>query len=201
MAGRVKKSILNAEVNLTFYFITLFLSFFSRKTFLDNLGAEFIGLTGTLGNILGYLNIAELGIGNCISFFLYKPLQTKNQQEITEITSVLGYLYRCIGLIILTSGIVVSLFFPWIFSGEALGLSIVYFAFFSFLTSSLVGYFINYRQIILSADQKGYLIAIYMQSATILKTALQIFLALYYQNLYLSWQDCVHRAHHHQLED
>lgn len=185
MAGRVKKSILNAEVNLTFYFITLFLSFFSRKTFLDNLGAEFIGLTGTLGNILGYLNIAELGIGNCISFFLYKPLQTKNQQEITEITSVLGYLYRCIGLIILTSGIVVSLFFPWIFSGEALGLSIVYFAFFSFLTSSLVGYFINYRQIILSADQKGYLIAIYMQSATILKTALQIFLALYYQNLYL----------------
>ena len=57
---RVHKSILNAEVNLIFYFLALFLSFFSRKIFLECLGAEFIGLTGTLGNILGYLNLAEL---------------------------------------------------------------------------------------------------------------------------------------------
>ena len=36
--------------------------------FLECLGDEFIGLTGTLNNILGYLNLAELGIGSCISF-------------------------------------------------------------------------------------------------------------------------------------
>ena len=75
MSGRVKKSIKNAEVNLIFYFLTLFLSFFSRKIFLDCLGPEFIGLSGTLSNILGYLNLAELGIASCISFHLYKPLQ------------------------------------------------------------------------------------------------------------------------------
>ena len=62
MSGRVHKSFLNAEVNLIFYFLTLFLAFFSRKIFLDCLGTEFIGLTGTLGNILGYLNLAEFGI-------------------------------------------------------------------------------------------------------------------------------------------
>ena len=61
MGERVKKSILNAEVNLIFYFLTLFLAFFSRKIFLDCLGPEFIGLSGTLSNILGYLNLAELG--------------------------------------------------------------------------------------------------------------------------------------------
>ena len=75
MTDRVHKSILNAKVNLLFYFLTIFLSFFSRKIFLECLGTEFIGLTGTLGNILGYLNLAELGIGSCISFFLYKPLK------------------------------------------------------------------------------------------------------------------------------
>ena len=58
MGKRTHKSILNAEVNIIFYFLTLFLAFFSRKIFLDNLGTEFIGLTGTLGNILGYLNLA-----------------------------------------------------------------------------------------------------------------------------------------------
>ena len=53
MGGRVHKSMLNAEVNLLFYFLSLFLTFFSRKIFLDNLGAEVMGLTGTLNNILG----------------------------------------------------------------------------------------------------------------------------------------------------
>ena len=57
--SRVRKSLLNARVNLIFYFLTLALSFFSRKIFLDTLGADFVGLTGTLQNLLGFLNLAE----------------------------------------------------------------------------------------------------------------------------------------------
>lgn len=186
MSERVHKSILNAEVNLVFYFLSLFLSFFSRKVFLDCLGASFIGLTGTLGNILGYLNLAELGIGGCISIFLYKPLQNKNRQEINEIISVFGYLYRIIGTVILIAGIIVSLFFPLIFTGETdFGLGIIYFSFFSLLGSSLIGYFINYRQIILSADQKNYIVSGYFQTANLVKTIIQILLVYNYKNLFL----------------
>jgi len=185
MGERVHKSILNAEVNILFFFLSLFIAFFSRKVFLDCLSAEFIGLTGTLDNILGYLNLAELGIGSCISFFLFKPIQTNNREEIKEILSVFGYLYRWIGFFILGGGVIVSLFFPLIFAHTNLGLGIIYFTFYSFMGSSLIGYFINYRQILLSADQKNYLVAIYFQSATIFRTVLQIILALTYKNLYL----------------
>ena len=185
MAGRVHKSLLNTKVNLVFYFLSLFFSFFSRKIFLDCLGDEFIGLTGTLGNILGYLNLAELGVGAAISFFLYKPLQANNREEINEIISVFGYLYHKIGQFILLGGILISLFFPLIFGNTELGLGIVYFSFFSFLGSSLIGYFINYRQILLTADQKNYLVAVYFQSANLVKTALQIFLAYTYKNLFV----------------
>jgi len=185
MSGRVHKSILNAEVNLVFYFLTLFLAFFSRKIFLECLGADFIGLTGTLGNILGYLNLAELGITASIGYFLFKPLQSDNRQEIQEILSLLGYLYNWIGCIILFGGIIISLFFPLIFANAKLGLGIIYFAFYSFLGSSLIGYFINYRQILLTADQKKYLVAIYFQSANIIKIILQIYLAYTYKNLYV----------------
>ena len=185
MGERVHKSILNAEVNIFFYFLTLTLAFFSRKIFLDCLGAEFIGLTGTLGNILGYLNLAELGITACIGYFLFKPLQTNNRQEIQDILSLLGYLYNWIGYIILGCGIFISLFFPLIFAKAELGLGIIYFSYYSFLGSSLIGYFINYRQILLSADQKNYLVAIYFQSANILIIILQIFLAYTFRNLYV----------------
>ena len=184
MKGRVHKSVLNAEVNLIFYFLTLFLAFFSRKIFLDCLGTEFIGLTGTLGNILGYLNLAELGISASIGYFLFKPLQSNNHQEIQDILSLLGYLYKKIGIIILTGGIIISLFFPLIFARTTLSLGIIYFAFYSFMGSSLISYFINYRQTLLSADQKNYLVAIYFQSANLLKIILQIYLAYHYRNLH-----------------
>ena len=82
--SRVKKSLLNARVNLIFYFLTLALSFFSRKVFLDCLGADFIGLAGTLGNLLGFLNLAELGIGTAIGYVLYKPLFDQNKDKINE---------------------------------------------------------------------------------------------------------------------
>ena len=185
MGERVHKSILNAEVNLLFYFLSLFLTFFSRKIFLDNLGAEFIGLTGTLNNILGYLNLSELGISACIGYFLFKPIQTNNRKEIQDILSLLGYLYNWIGTIIFIGAVIISLFFPLIFSNAELNLNIIYFAFYSFLGSSLIGYFINYRQILLSADQKNYLVAIYYQSANLVKLGLQIYLAYNYKNLYV----------------
>lgn len=152
---------------------------------MDCLGAEFVGLSGTLGNILGYLNLAELGVGAAISFHLFKPLQQHNQQKICEILSVFGYLYKCIGQVILLGGITISLFFPLIFNKAELNINIIYFTFFSFLGSSLIGYFINYRQILLSADQKNYLVSIYFQSAGFVKTGLQLLLAYYYKNLYV----------------
>lgn len=183
--SRVHKSLLNARVNVIFYFLSLFFAFFSRKIFLECLGAEFIGLIGTLGNILGYLNLAELGVGAAISFFLFKPIQANDRNQINEIISIFGYLYRKIGLFILLAGVAISLSFPWIFSKENLDYGIIYFAYYSFLGSALIGYFINYRQILLTADQKNYLVAIYFQSSNLVKIALQIFLAYYYRNLYV----------------
>lgn len=185
MTDRVKKSILNAEVNLVFYILSLFFAFFSRKTFLDCLSTDFIGLSGTLSNILGYLNLAELGVGSCISFFLFKPIQSDDREKIQEILSLFGYLYQLIGCIILGAGILISLFFPLIFNDTNLSYGLIYFTFYSFLGSSLIGYFINYRQILLTADQKNYLVSIYFQSAGLAKTGLQIFLAYTYKDPYI----------------
>ena len=145
--SRVQKSLLNAKVDAFFFAATLLLTFFSRKVFLDSLGADFIGLTGTLQSILGVLNLAELGIGAAVSFALYKPLHQENQLEIEQIVSVFGYMYRRVGLVILTVAVVVSLFLPLIFKDAGFSFGVVYFAFYSYLISSLVSYFCNYRSL------------------------------------------------------
>ena len=111
--SRVKKSLLNARVNLIFYVLILIISFFSRKVFLNCLGADFVGLTGTLMNLLNFLNLAELGISTAIGYVLYKPIFEHDEARINEIISVLGYMYRWIGRIIIAAGLLLSCFLPF----------------------------------------------------------------------------------------
>lgn len=186
--SRVKKTLMNARVNLIFYFLTLLLSFFSRKIFLDCLGADFVGLTSTLQTLLGFLNLAELGIGSAIGYVLYKPLYDKDRPKINEIISVMGYLYRWIGIIILCGGIILSCFLPIIFPDSDTGfhLSLIYFAYYAFLASSLIGYFINYRQNLLGADQRNYVITGYFQTTNIIKIIVQMCSA-YFTGSYYLW--------------
>lgn len=177
--SRVKKSFLNARVNLLFYFLTLALSFFSRGIFLDNLGADFIGLTGTLGSLIGFLNLAESGVSSAIAVVLYTPIYNHNQDKINEIVSVLGYLYHKIGIFIFVGGVILSCSFPWIFSDSGISQPIIYLVFYAFLGSALIGYFINYKQVLLSADQRNYVVAAYSQTANLIKVAIQMTIAFY----------------------
>ena len=185
MSERVHRSMMNIKVGMIFYVFSLFLAFFSRKVFLDCLGAEFIGLTGMLMNIMSFLSVAELGIGTSIVYFLYKPLQEDNHDRINEVMSMLAYLYRSIGAVIGTIGIIVSLFFPWWFNNLTTGLPLVYFAFYSFLASSVSGYIFNYKQLLVSANQKQYLVNAYFQTISIAQSLVQIALAYYLHNLWL----------------
>lgn len=176
---------MNAKVGFVFYFLSIVLTFFSRRIFLECLGDSFMGLAGTLYSILEFLNISEIGIGTCIAYFLYKPIEEQNREKICEIVSLFGYLYRIIGCIILAGGVVVSAFFPLMFADKGIPFSLVYFAFFSFLGSQMLAYFINYRQILLDSDQKTYKISIWTQSGGAVISILQMFLAYYYHNPYL----------------
>lgn len=183
--SRVKKTLLNAKVNFLFYFLTLIANFIARKIFLEYLGDNFVGLTGTLLNILGYLNLAELGVSSAIAFNLYKPIRDGNKKKISEIVSLLGYYYRNIGLIVSGAGIVLSGFLFFIFKDSAFtDFGVIYFAFFGYLISALIGYFLNYRQVLLVADQRNYVVSSLFQTSNIVKAAVQIIVAIYWGNLY-----------------
>lgn len=176
---------LNAKISLICYFASFITAFFTRKILLDHLGAEFIGFTGTVGSLLSFLNLAELGIGTAIGYVLYKPIADGDKFKINEIISVFGYLYRIIGLAILSLGIIGSLFLPLIFPNTDIPLGVIYFGFYSFLAASMIGYFVNYRAALLSADQRNYIVTGYFQITTTSKVILQMILAIYFGSFYI----------------
>lgn len=185
--SRTAKNLRNVRVALLFYILNLLLQFFSRKIFLDYLGSELLGLNTTAQNLLGFLNLAELGIANAVSYSLYKPLLEGDQKTINEIVFVQGRLYRRIAWIVCAGACLLMGFFPWIFAKAQVPLGYAYGSFAALLISSLLGYFINYRQIVLAADQRQYLITYSTQSIRIVKVILQILAIRFLAHGYVWW--------------
>ena len=172
--SRTARVLQNARVALIFYCINLFLQFFSRKIFLDYLGAELLGLNTTTQNLVQFLNLAESGIGAAVAFALYKPLIQGSRNEIIEIVSLLGWFYRWVGFLVITGSLVLMAFFPWIFAKAQVPLIYAYGTFVAFLISALLGYFVNYKIIVLSADQKEYKITVETQGIKVIKVFFQM---------------------------
>ncbi len=185
--SRVQKSWLNARINLLFYAAALMLSYFSRRIFLQVLGTQFVGFTGTVGNFLGFLNLAEMGTAMAVSFALYKPLLAGDKSQVAEIVSLTGYLYRRIGSIIAAAGALFSAFLPLIFPHPGFPMSVVFFAWYAFLSSSLLSYYLNYGQVLLDADQRNYIVTAWLQTAAILKVLTQIILLSRFNGGYYTW--------------
>lgn len=185
--SRTAKSIKNSIVALIMYFINLILQFYSRKIFLNYLGTEILGLNTTATNILQFLNLAELGISSAVAFSLYKPLHENDEETINEIISLQGHIYRRIALMIIGGATVVMCFFPWIFGKMELPLWYAYMSFGVLLLSSLLGYFVNFRQVVLSASQQEYKILYSFKSIMLVKVLCQMYAVWKFQNGYIWW--------------
>lgn len=185
--SRTSKSIKNSSVALIFYAINLLLQFFSRKVFLEYLGNDILGLNTTAMNLLQFLNLAELGISTAVGFTLYAPIAHKDKDTINEIITLQGKLYKRIALMIIGGAIILMAFFPLIFGKITLPLWYAYASFGVLLFSSLLGYFYNYRQVILSASQQDYKIQYSFKTVQLLKIVVQIFVIKYSSFPYLWW--------------
>lgn len=183
--SRIKKTFLNVRMNLLTYSVALFVAFFTRPIFLRNLGPEFMGLSETLGSILGFLNLAELGVGSAIAYVLYKPIFDRNEDEIKELVSLLGVVYKWVGSFILLVGVLVSFFLPKIFPDTSFNRMTIYVGYYSYLASSLATYFFNYKSCLLSADQKNYIVTGYFQLTNISRVLIQVLLCVYVRSFIL----------------
>ncbi|WP_289684758.1 sugar transporter [Paramuribaculum intestinale] len=185
--SRTRNSVRNSAVAMTYFLVMLGLEFFSRKVFLTHLGEDILGLNSTAANLLQTLNLAELGIGAAIGFSLYRPLADGDYRQISAIMSLQGRIYRRIALAVGCGAIVLMGFFPVIFSDITLPLWYAYASFGVMLWSALLSYFVNYRQVLLTADQKDYRICLSYRSAMIAKTITQMWAVSRLTDGYIWW--------------
>lgn len=155
---RVKNSINNITYNMIFYFINSLLSFVSRTALIYYIGGDFVGLSSVFTNILGYLNVVELGIGQAVTYSLYKPLKEKDYERINTLLSLYRRIYHSIGIFIGIGAFIVSLFMNKLIHTKVIPLWQVRIYFYIYAIITISSYFITYIQILVMAEQKEYII-------------------------------------------
>ncbi len=152
---RTIKQIKNFSAAIFRYLLTFFFSFYTRKLFVDALGVEYLGVAGLMGNVLGMLAIAELGIGSSIVFSLYKPLAEKDQNKIHLLIDLYRKLYRYIALFVLVVGLGLMPFLTDI-SPDLVNIPRYNIIYLMFLANSVIPYFFAYNSTLYTATQQDY---------------------------------------------
>ena len=110
--SRLKNSVSNISSGLIYRVISLLINFLSRTLFIRILGDGCLGLNGLFTSILSMFSLAELGIGQAITFYMYKPIADKDEKKLSSLIQFYKFCYRIIGISILIIGLCLIPFLP-----------------------------------------------------------------------------------------
>lgn len=181
---RSKNSAKNAAVSLIYYFISNVFTFIMRTMLIKYIGIEYAGLNSLLTNLIGMLNIAELGLSTAVGYSLYKPIAQNDYQKMNEILCLYKYLYRCIAVVIAVIGIIITIFISS-FVTTSIPLNEVRISFILYLIATVISYLLTFLNVLPAADQKNYYVVRIQNNGKILKDILQLVGIIVLKNFYI----------------
>lgn len=180
---RSENSIRNVIVNLSSQLLSIVMSFICRTVFIQTLGATYLGINGVFGNFLSLFALAELGIGTTIIFHMYQPLAVHDKKKVGALMALFKKTYQTIGLIIGAIGLLFTPFYHFFTNDlNVPNLTLIYFL---YVFNSVITYFFSYKQCIITADQKNYVVALYQYGLCIVQNILQILALILTRNFIL----------------
>lgn len=155
--SRTWRSIKNIAANVGYQVFFLLINFLSRTVFVHVLGAGYLGISSLFSNILTVLSLAELGIGTSMTYCLYDPLSKNDTIRLAQLVQYFKKIYQRIAVIILISGMALIPFLGYVIQ---LDQKIQYIRSFYvlYLVDTVFSYLCVYKTLILTADQKDYVL-------------------------------------------
>lgn len=179
--GRIRKSIINIICNATNQILTLILSLISRTVFIRFFGAEYLGLSGLLTDVLSLLSLADLGLNTAMVYSFYRPLAENNYHKMAALTDFYKKVYHRIAAAVMVIGIFIIPFLPSLLNTkEEIPHLILYYLL--SLANVVVSYLCIYRTSILTADQNSYIITSIGMGGNIFRTILQVVIILVFKS-------------------
>ena len=164
---RKKRLKSNTIASLLFQICSIICGFILPRLILQSFGSDVNGVVNSIVQFLGIISFLELGVGAVVQSSLYKPLADQNDIEISMIVASAKKFFRCLSWILIVYVVVLIVFFPLV---TKQAFSFLYIA--TLITAMSIGSFAQYYfgityQLLLIADQRGYL-SYYTQTITLL---------------------------------
>ena len=170
----IKKGRLNVTVSIVFKIITMLMSIAVKKTLIDICGNEVNGLNALYISIIGFLSVADLGVGSAITFCMYKPIVEKNYQTVSALHGLFQKLYLLIGAVIFTGGVALTPFLH-LFAKDYIELNVnMYVTFLLILISVVATYLFSAKTSLINAFKNNYITTAITQGGIVFQYVLQI---------------------------
>ena len=135
---------------------TLVFSLIISRLFVRHIGIELRGVNSVLSDILGFLQLAELGIGAAITYALYEPLQKGENDEVASLMWLYKRLYQIIFVAIIFLGVLFTPLVGFFIHDSTFSNSYIFVVYFIQLVSTAVTYLFAYKRNLFYADQRQY---------------------------------------------
>lgn len=169
-----KKGLLNVFVAIGFKLLLMVGSLIVRRYLIQYIGNEVNGIYSLYVSIIGFLSVAELGVGSAITFCMYKPIVEKDSAKVSALFRLFRKLYFIIGGIILAGGLIVMPFLPKLAKGyESVNINL-YTTFAVMLCSILISYLFSAKTSLINAYKNDYITTAVSSVGQLIQYGLQI---------------------------
>lgn len=184
-AGRTGHSVRNVFAGLIHWCVNMLLPFVSRSIIIHVLGTDYLGLNSLFSSILNVLNVTELGFASAVTYKMYEPASRGDVKRLSQLLTIYRLLYRCVGIVILVSGMLVLPFLPRFISGsypEEINIYVIYTV---YLMNSAVSYLLYaHKGALLSAYQRMDIQSMISACIMVFMNCGQILVLLYVRSYY-----------------
>ena len=153
---RTKKSLENIFFGLINRFVLMIFPFAVKTILIKKLGTEYLGLNNLFSSILQVLSLSELGVGTAMVYSMYKPMAENDNATLCALLNLYKKLYRIIGCVILTLGVLIMPFLDKLIKGSYPADINLYLLYLIYLANTVLSYFLfAYKKSLLEADQQN----------------------------------------------
>lgn len=176
--NRTKKFLHNSSSTALMQIVTMIVGFIIPRIMLQTYGSEINGLVSSISQFLSYFNLVEAGLSGAAVYALYKPLAEGNHKEISAVVSAAKRFYTLSGFIFVSLTLGLAVIYPIFIKTNAIaplqvGLLVLVLG----VSGALEFFTMAKYRVLLSADQKTYVISIAFTIQIILNTLIIVVLS------------------------
>lgn len=176
-----RRAIINITVGIVFKIILLILMVVSKSFVVRHLGDEANGLYSLYTSIIGFLAVANLGIGTAITFNMYKPIVENDHDTVSALYFLYRKFYLIIFVIVVILGLAITPFVP-LLAKDNTGSINIYGTYIIFLISVALTYLFAHKTSLINAYKDNYITTLITSISTIIEAVIQIIVIITTKN-------------------